>query len=56
MDLSIGMLAKLGGVNIDTVRYYQRNRLLAPNPLPAGAIMSRSRACVGMPELSSAFS
>ncbi len=31
MDLSIGKLAKLGGVNIDTVRYYERNGLLAPS-------------------------
>lgn len=30
MDLSIGKLAKLAGVNIDTVRYYERNGLLAP--------------------------
>jgi MerR family transcriptional regulator, copper efflux regulator len=31
MDLSIGKLAKLAGVNIDTVRYYERNGLLAPS-------------------------
>jgi MerR family transcriptional regulator, copper efflux regulator len=30
MDLSIGKLAKLAGVGIDTVRYYERNGLLAP--------------------------
>jgi MerR family copper efflux transcriptional regulator len=30
MDLSIGKLARLGGVGIDTVRYYERNGLLAP--------------------------
>lgn len=30
MDLSIGRLSKLAGVNIDTVRYYERNGLLAP--------------------------
>jgi DNA-binding transcriptional MerR regulator len=30
MDLSIGKLAKLAGVRIDTVRYYERNGLLAP--------------------------
>jgi MerR family transcriptional regulator, copper efflux regulator len=30
MDLGIGKLAKLAGVNIDTVRYYERNGLLAP--------------------------
>ena len=28
--LSIGQLAKRAGVAIDTVRYYERNRLLAP--------------------------
>jgi DNA-binding transcriptional MerR regulator len=27
---SIGQLAKRAGVSIDTVRYYERNRLLAP--------------------------
>jgi MerR family copper efflux transcriptional regulator len=31
MELSIGKLAKLAGVNIDTVRYYERNGLLAPS-------------------------
>jgi MerR family transcriptional regulator, copper efflux regulator len=31
MDLGIGKLAKLAGVNIDTVRYYERNGLLAPS-------------------------
>ena len=31
MDLSIGKLAKLAGVKIDTVRYYERNGLLAPS-------------------------
>jgi MerR family copper efflux transcriptional regulator len=30
MDLSIGKLARLAGVGIDTVRYYERNGLLAP--------------------------
>ena len=28
--LSIGQLAKRGGVGIDTLRYYERNRLLSP--------------------------
>lgn len=28
--LGIGQLAKRGGVGIDTVRYYERNGLLAP--------------------------
>jgi MerR family copper efflux transcriptional regulator len=30
MELSIGKLARLAGVGIDTVRYYERNGLLAP--------------------------
>ena len=30
MDLSIGNLARLAGVGIDTVRYYERNGLLSP--------------------------
>jgi MerR family copper efflux transcriptional regulator len=30
MELSIGRLARLAGVGIDTVRYYERNGLLAP--------------------------
>lgn len=29
-EFSIGQLAKRAGVSIDTVRYYERNRLLAP--------------------------
>ena len=31
MELSIGKLSKLAGVGIDTVRYYERNGLLAPS-------------------------
>ncbi len=30
MELGIGKLARLAGVRIDTVRYYERNGLLAP--------------------------
>jgi MerR family copper efflux transcriptional regulator len=30
MELGIGKLAQLAGVRIDTVRYYERNGLLAP--------------------------
>ena len=29
-SLGIGQLAKRGGVGVDTVRYYERNGLLAP--------------------------
>jgi DNA-binding transcriptional MerR regulator len=37
MSLSIGQLAKQAGVAIDTVRYYERNDLLAPaNRLASG--------------------
>jgi len=36
-DLGIGELAKQAGVGIDTVRYYERNGLLAPHRrLPSG--------------------
>jgi len=31
MDLNIGKLARLAGVGVDTVRYYERNGLLAPS-------------------------
>jgi MerR family transcriptional regulator, copper efflux regulator len=31
MDLSIGKIASKAGVGIDTVRYYERNGLLAPS-------------------------
>ena len=36
-EFSIGQLARRAGVGIDTVRYYERNRLLAPaNRLASG--------------------
>ena len=36
-NLSIGQLAKRGGVGIDTVRYYERDGLLSPaGRLPSG--------------------
>jgi MerR family copper efflux transcriptional regulator len=31
MELSIGKLSRIAGVGIDTVRYYERNGLLAPS-------------------------
>jgi len=43
---SIGQLAKHGGVAIDTVRYYERNQMLAP----AGRLESGYRR-YGDPEL-----
>jgi len=33
-NLTIGMLAKQGGVNIETIRYYQRRGLLQEPPKP----------------------
>lgn len=30
MELGIGKLARLAGVGVDTIRYYERNGLLAP--------------------------
>jgi MerR family mercuric resistance operon transcriptional regulator len=32
--LSIGMLAEAAGVNVETIRYYQRRGLLAEPPKP----------------------
>jgi MerR family transcriptional regulator, mercuric resistance operon regulatory protein len=37
-DMTIGQLAKAAGVNVETVRYYQRRGLLAVPPRPAGSI------------------
>lgn len=34
-DITIGRLAKMAGVSIDTVRYYERRELLAPPPRTA---------------------
>ena len=45
-NLGIGQLAKRAGVAIDTVRYYERNHLLAP----AGRLASGYRR-YGVPEL-----
>jgi len=45
---SIGQLAKRAGVAIDTVRYYERNQLLAPaawNPATAGMERRSSSDC-----------
>ena len=35
-DLSIGHLAQAAGVNVETIRYYQRRGLLAEPPKPLG--------------------
>ncbi|HET9100647.1 MAG TPA: Hg(II)-responsive transcriptional regulator [Acidobacteriaceae bacterium] len=37
-NLTIGTLAKEGGVNIETIRYYQRRGLLQEPPKPRGGI------------------
>ena len=36
--MTIGALAKAGGVNVETVRYYQRRGLLAEPARPAGSV------------------
>ncbi len=36
MELSIGRLARAAGVNVETIRYYQRRGLLAKPPKPFG--------------------
>lgn len=37
-DMTIGALAKASGVNVETVRYYQRRGLLAEPKRPAGGV------------------
>lgn len=37
-EMTIGQLAKAAGVNVETVRYYQRRGLLAAPDRPAGSI------------------
>ena len=37
-EMTIGQLAKAAGVNVETVRYYQRRSLLAAPERPAGSI------------------
>jgi MerR family transcriptional regulator, mercuric resistance operon regulatory protein len=37
-DLTIGAVAKQAGVNVETIRYYQRRRLLAVPRQPAGGV------------------
>ena len=36
--LTIGRVASAAGVNVETVRYYQRSGLLAEPPRPAGSV------------------
>jgi MerR family mercuric resistance operon transcriptional regulator len=37
-DLTIGKVARAAGVNVETVRYYQRSGLVAEPPRPAGSV------------------
>ena len=37
-DMTIAGLARLGGVGVETVRYYQRRGLLAEPPRPPGGV------------------
>jgi len=37
-SMTIGRLAKAGGVNVETIRYYQRRGLLAEPERPAGSV------------------
>ena len=37
-EMTIGALARSGGVNVETVRYYQRRGLLAEPKRPAGGV------------------
>jgi MerR family mercuric resistance operon transcriptional regulator len=39
-DLTIGTLARAAGVNVETIRFYQRKRLI-PEPAPAGGGIRR---------------
>ena len=36
-ELTIGTLARAAGVNVETIRYYQRRRLLEEPPKPLGS-------------------
>ena len=38
MQMTIGELARLAGVHVETVRYYQRRGLLATPPRPSGGV------------------
>ena len=37
-DLTIGKVARAAGVNVETVRYYQRSGLVPEPPRPAGGV------------------
>lgn len=46
MQLTIGGLAKAAGVNVETVRYYQRRGLLSEPGRPLGGIRRYGRAAL----------
>jgi MerR family mercuric resistance operon transcriptional regulator len=44
LDLTIGGIAKRAGVNVETIRYYQRLKLLEEPPKPPGGVRRYSEA------------
>jgi MerR family transcriptional regulator, mercuric resistance operon regulatory protein len=44
--LTIGTIAKMVGVNVETIRFYQRSGLLSPPAKPSGSIRRYSEAHV----------
>jgi len=44
--MTIGVLAKRGGVNVETIRYYQRRGLLREPAKPSGGFRRYSQDCV----------
>jgi len=45
-DLTIGKVARAAGVNVETVRYYQRSGLVPEPPRPAGSVRRYSNETV----------
>jgi len=45
-DLTIGKVARAAGVNVETVRYYQRSGLVPEPPRPAGSVRRYSEQTV----------
>lgn len=46
-DLTIGKVASAAGVNVETVRYYQRSGLVPEPPRPPGGVRRYSKETVG---------
>jgi MerR family regulatory protein len=44
-QVTIGQLAAAAGVNIETIRYYQRRKLLALPDRPSGRSTTSRRSC-----------